>query len=356
MTPESLEDIEDLVIDGRFLDAAKRFALATRAISPRLAPDAYRKAQRIRSHATALAGTLRQLEDDQVFRLLPNSEYAQKRNSMVVNMLELATATRDLYDDPQVVPPVPEPKSDVQMPKGWGTPERVTGRPTLQSIAWMSQGVTVGRAVVRVIPPKAVDVDSGIGTGFLLPGGWVMTNEHVVSSSKAVAQTRIEMNFERNFDEELQPTHLYAADPDGMISLPLPFDCTLFRVRAHGDAPPLSHWGALQLEAQRLPKPLEPLNIIQHPGAGEKKIAVTSNQCVSVNDTRLTYMTDTEKGSSGAPVFDETWRVVGLHRASGNPEYLPNGQVVHPNEGVVIPRILAHPALDPIRKTLLSAP
>jgi len=39
------------------------------------------------------------------------------------------------------------------------------------------------------------------------------------------------------------------------------------------------------------------------------------NSIVHVEETRLYYATDTEHGSSGSPVFDDRWSVIGLHRA-----------------------------------------
>jgi V8-like Glu-specific endopeptidase len=34
-----------------------------------------------------------------------------------------------------------------------------------------------------------------------------------------------------------------------------------------------------------------------------------------VTDTRLTYENDTEQGSSGAPIFNNVWQLVGIHCA-----------------------------------------
>jgi V8-like Glu-specific endopeptidase len=38
------------------------------------------------------------------------------------------------------------------------------------------------------------------------------------------------------------------------------------------------------------------------------------NQVVEVTENCVQYLTDTMAGSSGAPVFNEEWQVVALHR------------------------------------------
>jgi V8-like Glu-specific endopeptidase len=58
------------------------------------------------------------------------------------------------------------------------------------------------------------------------------------------------------------------------------------------------------------------VNIVQHPGGGGKRVGLRANSLLDVTETELFYFTDTAGGSSGAPVCDDEWRVVGVHRAS----------------------------------------
>jgi V8-like Glu-specific endopeptidase len=53
--------------------------------------------------------------------------------------------------------------------------------------------------------------------------------------------------------------------------------------------------------------------IIQHPDGGPKMIGLSHNLVRSVTGDVLQYWTDTKTGSSGAPVFNSRWQVVGLH-------------------------------------------
>jgi V8-like Glu-specific endopeptidase len=55
---------------------------------------------------------------------------------------------------------------------------------------------------------------------------------------------------------------------------------------------------------------------------------------------RVQYLTDTEPGSSGSPVFDSQWRLVALHHSGG---WLPEpGRETkfYRNEGININRVI----------------
>jgi V8-like Glu-specific endopeptidase len=55
----------------------------------------------------------------------------------------------------------------------------------------------------------------------------------------------------------------------------------------------------------------------------------------NANNTRVRYRTNTEKGSSGSPVFNETWELAALHH-SGDRSIVP----VY-NQGIPFAAILA---------------
>jgi V8-like Glu-specific endopeptidase len=55
----------------------------------------------------------------------------------------------------------------------------------------------------------------------------------------------------------------------------------------------------------------------------------------------LQYVTSTNPGSSGSPVFNDEWQVVGLHHAGGQIPEPTTGRTYGRNEGILIQRILA---------------
>jgi len=74
--------------------------------------------------------------------------------------------------------------------------------------------------------------------------------------------------------------------------------------------------------------------MIQHPGGQPKQIAVRDSQIVALSkedalaidlENFIHYTTDSEPGSSGAPVFNDQWQVVALHHR-GVPDLNARGQ------------------------------
>jgi hypothetical protein len=74
---------------------------------------------------------------------------------------------------------------------------------------------------------------------------------------------------------------------------------------------PLKLAGLAVQRAQRV-------NIIQHPGGHYKKISMQNNFVAYADARHLQYLTSTEPGSSGSPVFNDDFVVVGIHHSGGN--------------------------------------
>jgi hypothetical protein len=81
--------------------------------------------------------------------------------------------------------------------------------------------------------------------------------------------------------------------------------------------------------------------ILQHPGGRRKRLGFVRNQVSAVDERVLTYLTDTEPGSSGSPVFNAAGRLIGLHHAGGTPQTVTGRPPLVKNEGIRIPRVVA---------------
>ena len=62
---------------------------------------------------------------------------------------------------------------------------------------------------------------------------------------------------------------------------------------------------------------------------------------IDFDDKSLRYLTDTQPGSSGSPVFNAAGRLIGLHRAGGVPQTVTGKVPMIKNHGIRIPRIVA---------------
>jgi hypothetical protein len=74
------------------------------------------------------------------------------------------------------------------------------------------------------------------------------------------------------------------------------------------------------------------LNIIQHPQGRKKEVVVQQNELTDVHTNIIHYFSDTDYGSSGSPVFNNTWDLMALHHARNNAESA--------NEGIRIDKIV----------------
>ena len=111
-----------------------------------------------------------------------------------------------------------------------------------------------------------------------------------------------------------------------------------------------SDWAMLRLAEPQLGRPLATLSeagaskndrvaIIQHPNGMPKQVALHHNLVTYADDRIIQYLTDTEPGSSGSPVFDADWNVVAVHHLGGNLIVPGTRQTVYCNQGVAIKQI-----------------
>ncbi|MGB3280355.1 MAG: serine protease, partial [Pseudorhodobacter sp.] len=63
----------------------------------------------------------------------------------------------------------------------------------------------------------------------------------------------------------------------------------------------------------------ERVNIIQHPQGRPQELALRDNRIVDLVDAFVHYRADTQTGSSGSPVWSDSWDLVALHHASIGP-------------------------------------
>jgi hypothetical protein len=99
-------------------------------------------------------------------------------------------------------------------------------------------------------------------------------------------------------------------------------------------------WPIVKLSEAAAPTTASSAFVIQHPRGERKRVGIVRNQ-VSFFDKRVVhYLTDTQVGSSGAPVFDAEGRLIALHHAGGRPQEVLGKPPIRKNEGILISRIV----------------
>lgn len=81
--------------------------------------------------------------------------------------------------------------------------------------------------------------------------------------------------------------------------------------------------------------------VVGHPGGGGLQMSIRGNDLLDTDGTRLHYRAPTQGGSSGSPVFDRAWQLVGVHHyGSANLSALKHKTGRYPgNQGTALPAV-----------------
>jgi V8-like Glu-specific endopeptidase len=209
--------------------------------------------------------------------------------------------------------------------------EDIVHRDDMVDFWFLSAGMLAGKSVAKLLVPRYEnDVlmmgDNGprrtIGTGWLITDRHIITNHHVVKCRKkgdpqeAVSDADLLLqgaNTTVRFDYDDADDTGNDVDAEKLEAWNEPLDFAILRLKMAVAPKPL----------QILNQPVVfnagtyvPVNIIQHPSGHPKRVALRNNLLTSADENSIRYFTDTLTGSSGAPVFDDAWRVIALHRGS----------------------------------------
>lgn len=227
-----------------------------------------------------------------------------------------------------------ETPSEKELEKLLGTSSNIV------KINWLEKGLKAAKSVCRVVL-----ADGTKGTGFVLKGGYLLTNFHVIPKAEKAMKAKIEFNFEEEINGVIKQTIDYQLDiSDFKKSSIFEYDFFYIKIIDRQDFP-LAHWGFLELNTFSEPQIGDAAHIIQHPKGETKQICLRNNTIIGRNQHRLLYTTDTEKGSSGSPVFDNEWKVIALHHAGktmeeGGLAIDEKGNRAAANEGILIKHII----------------
>lgn len=212
-----------------------------------------------------------------------------------------------------------------------GSFEKIVGDDDLLPVWFLSLGAARAASVARI-----VRADGERGTGFLVAGGLLITNHHVLPDASRATGAHAEFNVQHTIDGLDSEMRRYPLDP--ALGFAASADDDWAAVRLGGDD--LAQWGAIPL-APAAAGVGSRVTIIQHPAGGPKHVALHDNKVVYVGERRVQYLTDTMPGSSGSPVFDHRWQWVALHHSGGWIREPGSKQAVYRNEGIDAATVVA---------------
>ncbi|MDN7244608.1 DNA/RNA non-specific endonuclease [Planococcus shenhongbingii] len=220
--------------------------------------------------------------------------------------------------------------------------ERIINHSDLFPIAYLQVGLNVSKAVCRLTTRNRSGQIESYGTGFLVAPSLLLTNHHVLHTYEAAQYAAAEFNYEDDVNFLPKEIVSFRLDPDKLFITDEELDFTLVAVHdIDAEGVKLSDFGYLPL----LPQPGkilegEYVSIIQHPKGGPKAVTIRENEVKFISSDYVHYVSDTEPGSSGSPVFNDQWVVVALHHA-GIPHPEDDSKWIA-NEGIRISSIVRH--------------
>ncbi len=197
--------------------------------------------------------------------------------------------------------------------------ERVIGATQdLLSVEFFEMGLLAARCVGLVVTRNQPN-----GTGFLVAPGLMLTNEHVLRTAGEAELSTLELDFEDNRVGEVKQTQVFDLDPGRFFYAHHDLDFALVAVRTESrTGAQLDGYSVLPLIGEEGKVRIgESVNVVQHPSGRVKQVAIRNNQLVDLPEGEgmsafFHYEADTEKGSSGSPVFNDFWEVVALHHSA----------------------------------------
>ncbi len=254
------------------------------------------------------------------------------------------------------VPALPDP---AQLPEVV-VHEKIIGDDDTLDLTFLTRGLAIAKAVARINVPRfengaqIATANGGPwilhGTAWLIGPGLAITNHHVVNARRAgeapAGDADLKLQAESaalEFDVDEKEAPATRARVARLITTSQSLDYALLELADAPDRaiPPLVPERVVHDATTRMA-----VNIVQHPRGEYKQVAFRNNLVTAADTDTLRYYTDTDFGSSGSPVCDDSWRVAALHRGA---RHAPGANYQGKDEAYVNYGSQIHAVLDDLR-------
>lgn len=178
---------------------------------------------------------------------------------------------------------------------------------------FLARAMRAAASVGRFIPAGA----EGAGTFFMISPDLLMTNHHVMDTCAKAAEFQVEFGYEVDDQGEEREVTQFRLAPEQFFVSDQGLDYAVIALGEHIRGPGTKEkLGVSPLVTGDLHALGTFVNLIQHPGVRHKQIVFRENRVLCQPTMYLTYNADALDGSSGAPVYNDDWKVVGLHHSA----------------------------------------
>jgi endonuclease G len=191
-------------------------------------------------------------------------------------------------------------------------------------IRYLDLGFVAARSVCRIYVPDPQT--AGEASGFLVAPGLLLTNHHVLPTFDHAAASTATFDAEEDRFGRMRAPHPFELDPETLYISDPALDFAIVALKSESPSgAKIEDFGWLPLFADTGKiTDHSCATVIHHPRGQPKQVTLRSNRIViyvydqpgapDAANNFLYYTADTEQGSSGAPVFNDQWYVVALHR------------------------------------------
>lgn len=184
-------------------------------------------------------------------------------------------------------------------------PEKlITGK--IKSILWLEKGLEKSKSVCRIV------IGPAYGTGTIINNKYLLTCHHVISNTEDATDARLQFNYVEGTRADEIPE--YCLNPSAFFYTDASLDFTICAIEDNL-VKYISDFALITLKKQSL-KFVKDVQIIQHPDGQYMQISLIDSRLTGTEHHCIYYTSDTESGSSGSPVFNEKWEIIGIHTSA----------------------------------------